>query len=177
MRKFNATVGVSIVLVLALTAGLVSAQPAGAAGSEKMPDLWDNFLHYILLARPDLAKSYGQAIIDAKPDPRNLYNLSVKDEKGRDASSLILARGRALKDLKPVVDQITTLIDTGALAVRTDPAEIARWIKMLGGTPRQFLEATSRLVDAGEYGSPGSEARKADRETDPRQFQARRRRF
>lgn len=158
MRKFNTTVGVAIILVIALTAGLVSAQgsapPADAAGKEKLPDLWDNFLHYILLARPDVAHSYGQAIIDAKPDSRDLYNLSVKAEKGRDASSHILAQGRALKDLGPVVDKIVGLIDAGALAVRMDPAEIARWIKMLGGTPRQFMEATGRLVDAGEYAVP-----------------------
>ncbi|MCD4699098.1 MAG: hypothetical protein K8R91_00800, partial [Phycisphaerae bacterium] len=141
--KFNTTVGVAIVLVLALTAGLISAQqtapPAGATEKEKLSDLWDNFLHYILLARPEVAGSYGQAIIDANPDPRDLYNLSVKTEKGRDASSLILARGRALKGLGPIVDKVAGLIDTGARAVRTDPAEIARWIDMLGGNPRQFL--------------------------------------
>ncbi len=155
MRKFNATVGIAIVLVLALTAGSVFAQRTDApAGKEKLPALWDHFLHYILMARPDIAKSYGQAIIDAKPAPRDLYNLSVKDEKGRAASSLILARGRSLKDLKSVIDKITAIIDAGALAVRTDPSEIERWIKMLGGTPRQFLEATSRLIDAGEYAIP-----------------------
>ncbi len=158
MRKFNATVGIAIVLVLALTAGSVYAQradaPAADASKGKLPALWDNFLHYILMARPEIAKSYGQAIIDAKPNPRDLYNLSVKDEKGRDASSLILARGQSLKDLKPVISKVMAIIDAGALAVRTDPSEIARWIKMLGGNPRQFLEATSRLVDAGEYAIP-----------------------
>ncbi len=171
MRKFNTTVGVAIVLVLALTAGLVSAQQiapsGGATGKEKLPDLWDNFLHYILLARPDVAASYGQAIIDANPDPRELYNLSVETEQGREASSLILARGRSLKDLGPIVDKITALIDTGALAVRTDPAEIARWIDMLGGTPRQFLEATGRLVDAGEYAVPQTINKLIDVKTPP----------
>ncbi|MDY7010017.1 MAG: response regulator [Planctomycetota bacterium] len=172
MRKFksNAIVGVEIVLVLALTACLVSAQqtvpPTGAAEKEKLSDLWDNFLHYILLARPEVAGSYGQAIIDANPDPRNLYNLSVKTEKGRDPSSLILARGRALKDLGPIVDKIAGIIDAGARAVRTDPAEIARWIDMLGGNPRQFLEATDRLIDAGEYAVPQMINKLTDVKTD-----------
>lgn len=159
MRKFNTTCGVAVLglLIVALTSGTVLAQAApatGPDGGEKLNDLWDNFLHYILIARPDLARSYGQAIIDAKPDPRNVYSLSVKPDKDRDECTTILARGRSLKDLGPIVDKIIALIDTGARASRMDPAEIARWIKMLGGTPRQFLEATDRLVAAGEYAVP-----------------------
>ncbi len=124
--------------------------PAAGTVDPKLKGLWENFLHYILILRPDAAESYGKAIIQAKPDPRQLYRLSVKEKK----SDRTLAQGRRNKRLTKVIDEITAVIDRGALEVRRDPQEIRRWIQNLAGAGRAFLNAQDRLRKSGEYAVP-----------------------
>ena len=138
------------------SAGLLLAQqppaataPAIAEGS--VPDLWRNFLHYILLGRADLVESFGQGILNAKPDPKELYMLWVNTD--RSGEKLARARGINAKTAA-IAKQLSEIINQGAKAVRMDPAEIARWIEMLAGSPREFQIASERLVDAGEYAVP-----------------------
>jgi len=168
MRSIDPTVRRSawaIVLIVVWAGGVALAQdasapPAAPAGGTatapaaepdaKLTDSWSNFLHYILIARPEAAESYGKAIIDANPDPRRIYTLSIRTDKG----GATLARGRGMKGLAATVDRLAEMIIEGARGVRKDPVEIARWIKMLAGTPRQFLMSTERLVFAGEYAVP-----------------------
>ncbi|KKM05041.1 hypothetical protein LCGC14_1758130, partial [marine sediment metagenome] len=167
MRSSHAITGGliwAVVLAVAWT-GIAAAQeaapapapatpvaPAAAPGEpdEKLKDLWTNFLHYILLARPEAAMSYGKAILDANPDPRQVYYLSVRSDK----SGVTLATGRGMTQLTPIVEKISALIVQGARDVRKDTDEIERWIKMLEGTPRQFLMGTERLVNSAEYAVP-----------------------
>ena len=126
------------------------AKAPAVAVDAKLTDKWENLLHYIILARADLAEAYAKAIIDSKPDLKELYYLSVETKD----SAKILARASNMKNLAPLVDRISKMIDDGAKAVRTDPQEITRWIGLLSGGPGQFLSASERLVYAGEYGVP-----------------------
>ncbi|MHC4715642.1 MAG: HEAT repeat domain-containing protein [Planctomycetota bacterium] len=147
-------------MVVAWAGGVAVAQTGGAAPAPipassaepdaKLTELWSNFLHYILVARPDVAESHGKAILASNPDPRGLYHLSIRSRK----SEATLATGRGMPRLKDTIDQIVGLISEGAVGVRKDPAEIARWIQMLAGTPRQFLMGRERLVQSGEYAVP-----------------------
>ena len=159
MRSFDSSAGRTFCAVLAslIWAALALGQgPGGATASpsaepdRKLTELWSNFLHYILIARPEAAESYGKAIIDANPDPRHVYTLAMRTDK----SGATLAAGRGMKRLAPTVDRISELITKGARLVRMDPAEIARWIKMLAGTPREFLIGAERLTHSGEYAVP-----------------------
>ena len=168
MRKSDASYGVvvlTIVLIVALMTSIaISQESTGTAATtvdKKLADLWDNFIHWIRMGRADLARSYGKAILNAKPDPRKLYYLSIQTDKG----GITLSRGRALKDLAPIVDKINALITIGAKQLRTDPVEIEKWINMLGGTPRQMLIATERLARSGEYAVPQIIAKLTDRRT------------
>lgn len=168
MRKSDTSYGVAvlaIVLVVTLLTGLAISQgPTGAVATgsdKKLTNLWDNFIHWIRMGRADLAISYGKAILNAKPDPRKLYQLSIQTDKG----GVTLSRGRGLKGLAPIIDKINTLITAGAKALRKDPAEIAKWIDMIGGTPRQLLIATERLAKSGEYAVPQIIAKLTDKQT------------
>ena len=160
MRSFDPTsrkaVGViwAMVVVLAWAGGMALAQdgaaaPAASVGEPdaKLTELWNKFLHYILIVRPDVAESHGKAILASNPDPRSLYYLSVRTRK----SGATLATGRGMPRLKGTIEQISALITAGALEVRRDPAEMTHWIPMLTGPPRQFLMARERLVTSGEY--------------------------
>lgn len=162
MRSFDSTIRgavAAVLLVAAIGGGGLLAQPAAPAApaapkatpaEEKLADNWKLFLHFVLMAEPDKASSYGEAILLAKPDPRKLYYLAIDtDDYGS-----TLARGRRTKKLQPTIDKINALIDSGARSVRTDPKEIARWIKALGGPPRGYAMAREWLIACGEYAVP-----------------------
>jgi len=164
MRSFDPTSGKAVcaawvaLLIVVWAGGMAAAQEApeapaaapAAAPDAKLAELWNNFLHYILIARPDVAETQAKALLASSPDPRAVYLLAV----GTKNSELTLATGRGMPRLTALVDQISALISQGALAVRQDPAEIARWIEMLAGTPRQYLMGRESLVQSGEYAVP-----------------------
>jgi len=135
--------------------------PADDAAARELAGQWADFIHYIRLARADAAESFGRAIVAANPDPATLYRLAMKT----DPAGETLARGRNIKRLVPVIDQIKAIIDRGALEVRRNPAEIRRWIEMLAEGPRAFMIARGNLIRSGEYAVPQMIAKLADRET------------
>ncbi len=154
MRSMDSkTGGVALVslLVVALAGATALAQEtAPAAAEEKLADQWDSFIHYVLMAREDLAESFGKALLAGKPEPRLVYQLAAKTKR----SGETLARGRRIAKLTPIIDQIMKLIDQGAMAVRTDPKETARWIKSLGGSAQQYDRGAKGLTYSGEYAVP-----------------------
>jgi len=170
MRRLDRIADVALwlaAIAVTFSGGLAWAQaapataPADDPAQRKLADQWNNLLHYIRLASEVPAESFGKAIVDSKPDPRALYRLA--SDTDRDGS--VLARGKRIERLAPVIAQIQDLIDRGAQAVRQDPAEIRRWIDMLGGSARQVLNGTRRLMDSGEYAVPQLISRLGDRST------------
>lgn len=128
-----------------------SAPATAPAPDSKLADQWRNFVHYIMLAQEKAAESYGSAILAGKPDPKQLYLLWITTDR----SGTILARARRVNQtMADIVDQLSAIINQGALASRTDAAEIARWVEMLSGGPREFQNGSSRLTHAGEYAVP-----------------------
>jgi len=152
-RKAVCVVWVAL-MVTAWAGGVAVAQPAsGTRGAEpdaKLTELWNNLLHYILVRRPDVAEAQAKALLASNPDPRSVYLLSVRTKN----SETTLATGAGMPRLKDLIEQVAAVISKGALAVRQDQGEISRWIKLLAGTPRQFLMGQERLVESGEYAVP-----------------------
>ncbi len=184
MRRLNRIPGgPGGLLLIALLAGggALRAQPAGPATATapatapaatpaeqvdpQLKDRWENFLHYVRIFRLDAAESFGKAILESKPEARQVYRLTT--QPGSEDAMEVLRRARANERLQPIVDQVRVLIDQGALEVRKDPAEIRRWIQMLGGTPRQYLYAMRRLIECGEYAVPQMIQTFADTKTTP----------
>ncbi len=121
------------------------------AGDAKLRENWESFLHYVLMGRPEIAKSYGEAVINSGARPQDVYMLFISTDRG----GVTLARAKAAnKDLGPIVDKLNEIINEGALAVRSDPTEIGRWIEMLAGSPQEFTIARDRLMQAGQYAVP-----------------------
>lgn len=157
MRKPNSTIcAAALVAALAVTSSgmLLGQQPTTAPAvlaEGSLPDLWRNFLHFIVLGRAEAVEGFGQAILNARPDPKELYTLWVNTDR----SGLKMVRARGInKSIAAIADQLTAIINKGAKAVRMEPAEIARWIEMLGGGPREFQIGSERLIHAGEYAVP-----------------------
>lgn len=113
--------------------------------------LWADFFHYITVAQPDAARSYGQAILNKQPKPEDVYLLSVKmantQKRLNDAADKTPA-------LKPIVQKIQALIEQGYQGEKSNPEIIARTIDQLGGGLRQYENAVDRLVRSGEFALP-----------------------
>ena len=130
------------------------------AAREKRRGQWRDMLHYIQMARADLAQSFADAVL-ADATPQEIYRLSV-DVKG---SQITLTRALGVKKLKPVVQKIRLQIDKGYQLFRSDPKEIQRMIKKLEGNLREYMRATRRLAASGEYALPQLLATLADPNT------------
>jgi hypothetical protein len=146
-----------LALVLVLTVSVATAQeqasPAAATpvvADRKLDSLWTDFLHYIRVARPDLAKSYGQAILDSGAKAQDIYQLAAASP---DAQAT-LGRGANQPELKDIVVRIQKMIEDGYQSDRANPKQIAEAIDMLGGTVRAFEMGKSRLRISGEFALP-----------------------
>jgi len=132
------------------------------AADEKRREQWSDMLHYIQLARADLAKSFAESVL-ASSDSKQIYRLSV-DVSG---SQVILTRALGVKTLKPVVEKIRLEIDKGYQLFRSDADEIQRMIDLLGGNLRAYMRAARRLAASGEYALPQLLATLSDPKTSP----------
>jgi len=147
-------------MILAVVAG-AWAQDAAAPGGKKLAEQWEDLLHYIKVARGDLAKSFGEAILNSGK-PREVYLLSVQS---RSAQS-VLARGTRLQGMEETIQRLQKMIDQGYQAMRTDPAEIERSINMLPVSVRSYARAKERLINSGEYALPQMVQKLTDPRTD-----------
>jgi len=148
-HKFSSLV-VVMVVAAALAGQVAFAQQAPTPQGRTLTELWEDFLHYIRVARPDLCRSFGQAILESGAEPRELYLLSVKTPGATSA----LGRGESLPGVRQIIQDIRKMIEKGHEDLRKDPGQIANSIRMLGGTVRGFGLAARRLAESGEYCLP-----------------------
>lgn len=129
-----------------------SSAPAEIEVSDKdLAGLWSDFIHYITLARTDVARSYGQAILKKQPKPQDVYALSMKTPNAQKRLSDAAAQS---PELKKIVESIRALIEQGYQAERGNPEQIVKTIQDLGGGLRAYENAAQRLVVSGEFALP-----------------------
>jgi hypothetical protein len=118
--------------------------------SATLQENYNDFLHYLMLGRFDLARGYAQAIIDGNPDPVEMFNLSDANPNGY--SLLIKAKESADDaELKALCGKLLEIIEQGRFLRRSDPKIIVEEIARLSTTKRGQLTAVERLRNAGEY--------------------------
>jgi hypothetical protein len=128
-------------------------QVNAAVPPQALDEDWNDFLHYSMIGRLDLAKGYAQAILQGNPDPVALFELVQQNPQGYDFAMRIAETARD-EELAKVTQQLLGVIDQGRFARRTDSKIIVEEIRRLGSTPRGKLIAIQRLRDAGEYAVP-----------------------
>lgn len=143
------------------TATAPATQPAPEIADKTLSELWGDFLHYIEVARPDVAESYGQAILARNPKPEDLYRLSLRAANTAD----ILTRGAAQERLKPIIEKIRQKIEASVKENPADADQIAASIEALGGGLKAYENATQRLITNGEYAVPQLVAKLGDPKT------------
>lgn len=150
------------------------AQPAGGGGgggetaatpAADAQNLSD-FVHYIRIARYDLAKAFGLSLLDKMPQPIGNAEagkatmtfaqfaslVDMGNEAGRFSETVL--RGARVAELEGTADRLIKAYEQGKLEQARDPEEIRKNIELLTGTQRQRVFARERLAFAGEYAVP-----------------------
>jgi len=138
---------------IALAIMAVALCSANACFAQTVTENWDDFLHYTVIGRFDLAKGHAQALLASNPDPQELLKLSRENPQGYQ----ILLRAKETApdaELADLCGQVITVIDKGRFIRRSTPAIIAEEVRRLSSTERGWFTAVKRLRDAGEYAIP-----------------------
>ncbi len=139
----------AIGLALSLAVPVVHAQD----GPESAETLLEDFIHYIIIDRPDLARLKGDALAARGLSNQEFVGL-VEASSGLDRFRDAIAKAQYNTDLKDTADTLDDMYTTGRLERARDPAEIARNIPLLTGNQTARRNARERLVRAGEYAMP-----------------------
>jgi hypothetical protein len=131
-----------------LLAGLLLCSTVSAADLEEN---WNDFLHYTMIGRLELAESYANQIIESEPDPTQLLALSEENQEGY---RLLLKMNADSDELREVSGKVLDLIEQGRYIRRTDPKIISQEIQRLSTTIKGRIAAEERLRNAGEYAIP-----------------------
>lgn len=167
--------------VLALLAGVAAgldvralAQPAGgdaapaahAAPDKELASSLSDFVHYIRIARYDLAKGFAASLLDKMAKPignaeADKATLSFADfaalvDSGNEATRFAetVQRGTRVAELEGAADRLIKAYEQGKLEQARNPQEIDQNIERLTGDQRQRMYARERLMFAGEYAMP-----------------------
>ena len=161
---FHLLSGAALVAAAGLTwapAAMAQEKPAAKApakddkGGNKQTDaeVVADFIHYVKIARYDLAQATGQDILTRGLSDREFAKLiDSGDRLERFESAVALAQ--RVRELEPTAAKLADLYTKGKLATARDPEQIAVNIKMLLSSERGRLIATERLRTAGEYAVP-----------------------
>ncbi|GAB4188800.1 MAG: hypothetical protein Kow00105_03390 [Phycisphaeraceae bacterium] len=138
--------------VLACMPGVLHAQDQTPAS------LWEDFNHYVLIAKPDLALATGKALLE-KADNQTLLQTVEASERKEWAN--VLARASKLGEADAAYSQLVTIaneldsrIQAARIELSRDPQRIKQDIELLPQGQRAYRNATQRLASAGQYAAP-----------------------
>ena len=131
----------------------VVAQSTGQPPKTREASLLEDFVHYVLVARPELAYSAAQALVESEISDADLYMLVDESGIGKRLDDA-LVRAARIAELESVAGSLQVRLNKGRIDLARDPDEIARHIQNLIGTPRGRLMAEEALRAAGEYAVP-----------------------
>lgn len=143
---------ITALLVMLLSSFAFNVAPAQEASPNKPVNLLEDFIHYVLVASPELADGSARVLFDSGISDADLYRLLDQVEKKRFEDAL--QRAMRMDALAEVAGQLDTRIRNGRRDVARDPAEIARNIQLLSGSARARMMAREALKSAGEYTVP-----------------------
>jgi CheY-like chemotaxis protein len=144
-------VGGALAVALVPAGSLLAAAPVVQDADRTR--MVDDFLHYVLIAKPDLAEAAGRKLFDSGVTDAELADI-VREGQLEGKVERALSRGRGMADVGPMVMRFETSLEQGRMDLARDQDRIREAIEMLDGPLRGQLMARNRLVEAGEYAVP-----------------------
>ncbi len=126
-------------------------QPATDFDAELV--LLRDFIHFVKIARFDVAADLGRQLLDSGLTPEEFVDL-VDSSRELSRFEEAIAAGMRVPVLEPIAAELDTAYRSGKLARARNPEEIARNIGLLTDGLRARQIGRSRLIAAGEYAMP-----------------------
>jgi len=146
MRQRLCLSGLLAAMIFVLTP-MASAQP-----SQDPSDLWADFNHYVLVARPDLAMASATALLN-RVNGQELLDIAENSDY-KDYATRTLPVAMRIESLKSIAERIDTMLDTAKLERSREPQRIRNAIERLGDGARANLNARRQLSAAGQFAAP-----------------------
>ncbi|MHC4422425.1 MAG: hypothetical protein ACYS1E_17765, partial [Planctomycetota bacterium] len=138
---------------LALAAALLIVSPV--CGQDEDPAvLLEEFIHYTIIAKPDLAAAYAERLLRS---PTTDADLALILDEGRvkdDRFEAALGKAHRVPELEDIAAELDRRVTEGRLDLARDPKRIDAAITLLVGNQRMKLHGRKLLVAAGEYAAP-----------------------
>ncbi|MEM9751862.1 MAG: HEAT repeat domain-containing protein [Planctomycetota bacterium] len=132
--------------------GLASsiAPAALAQDADSADQLWSDFAHYVLIARPQLAADAATALLETEAG--SILD-AVEASDYRSPASLF-ERASGMDGVSGLADQLQAKIESARLDRSRDEQRIADNIQLLDDGARPYRNAVNRLTAAGQYAAP-----------------------
>lgn len=113
--------------------------------------LWADFNHYVLIARPDLARDSGQKLLKTAVQSELLDAVEASDY--RDPAQMF-DRAERVETVRDVARQLRDRIQAARIERSREPERIRADIQLLAEGQRPYRNAVARLRAAGQYAAP-----------------------
>ena len=121
--------------------------------NEQELELLRDFIHFVKIARFDVAADLGNQLLDAGLTPEAFVDL-VEQSREEQRFAEAVAAGLRVPVLEPIAAKLESAFRDGKLARARSPHEITRNIELLTQGLRARSLARERLIVAGEYAMP-----------------------
>jgi hypothetical protein len=146
-----------IVLIMLFICSMVLLPIANGANAKAKAtsENFDEFMHYILIGKWELAQHFGQMLIDSKPDAVQVLNLAESNKHATSYQALNrLLTNDAYPEMNGIADGVLKIIEAGRHTQRKDVSRIKVEVARLSSTERGRMMALTRLKDSGEWAVP-----------------------
>ncbi|MBL4701021.1 MAG: hypothetical protein JKX85_07170 [Phycisphaeraceae bacterium] len=143
-HTLRVTLGMICLSLCFVIAPLAKAQSSGTL------QLWEDFNHYVLIARPDLAEDLGKKLLKANSD-RLIDAVEVSTYTDFEKT---LFRAQKIQGLKKVSSNLEAKLQKALVKRSRDPKRIKADIIKLGQGTRAQINAVARLRAAGQFAVP-----------------------
>ncbi len=137
---------------------MLATAPAHAVQAAPEPRdtaaLLEDFIHYTLIARADLATANARALMESGATDADLAGIIDDDRALRQRFERALAWAHRVPELEDVAAELERRVHEGRLDLAREGERINEAIGWLVGTQRQRMLAEDLLVEAGEYAVP-----------------------
>lgn len=121
------------------------------AFAQDADELWEDFNHYVLVARPELAMEFGEALLDLDEDA---LLTAVESSDRKDLDGLFIRLRGMGEDEAELANKIESLIQKSKVNRAREVERIQADIELLPKGSRAYMNAVERLGGAGQYAAP-----------------------